>query len=93
MSRYADQYIVRFPEGLRDLIKEAAARNRRSMNAEMIFHLEKAMLINEARILFGDKAAAELAAKVAATGDSFAGDAPAAARDTSARQGADIHPR
>lgn len=29
----------------------------------------------------------------AATGDSFAGDAPAAARDTSARQGADIHPR
>lgn len=42
MHRYADQYIVRFPEGLRDTIKEIAARNRRSMNAEIIYHLERA---------------------------------------------------
>lgn len=31
-----DQYIVRFPDGARDKIKEMAARNRRSMNAEIV---------------------------------------------------------
>lgn len=35
-----DQYIVRFPNGLRDRIKEAAAANNRSMNAEIISRLE-----------------------------------------------------
>lgn len=41
-SHQQDQYVIRFPEGLRTRIKEEAARNRRSMNAEMIFHLERA---------------------------------------------------
>lgn len=38
-----DQYIVRFPEGLRERIKEEAERNCRSINAEIIFHLQNAM--------------------------------------------------
>jgi plasmid stability protein len=37
----ADQFVLRFPEGYREAIKIAAARNRRSMNAEILFHLEK----------------------------------------------------
>lgn len=40
----ADQYIVRFPDGLRDKIKATAKANRRSMNAEIVFALEERML-------------------------------------------------
>lgn len=36
-----DQYMVRFPDGLRDRIKKAAEDNGRSMNAEIIRVLER----------------------------------------------------
>ena len=39
-SRKLDQYIVRFPDGMRDLLKEAAEANNRSMNAEIVARLE-----------------------------------------------------
>ncbi|WP_060602717.1 Arc family DNA-binding protein [Aureimonas altamirensis] len=39
-GRGADQTVVRFPDGLRDLIKAAAAENGRSMNAEIMSRLE-----------------------------------------------------
>ncbi len=42
-SGKADQYIVRFPQGMRDTIKNRAEANRRSMNAEIIFCLEKVL--------------------------------------------------
>lgn len=35
-----DKYIIRFPEGMRDRIAEAAKANRRSMNAEIIARLQ-----------------------------------------------------
>lgn len=38
-----DQYIVRFPQGLRDRIKEEAEKNCRSMNGEIVYHLQRAM--------------------------------------------------
>ncbi|MDX3805286.1 MAG: Arc family DNA-binding protein [Bosea sp. (in: a-proteobacteria)] len=34
---------VRLPDGLRDKLKHSAAQNRRSMNAELIVHLEAAL--------------------------------------------------
>ena len=42
LRREREQYIVRLPDGMRDRIKEEAERNHRSMNAEIVFHLEKA---------------------------------------------------
>ena len=36
-----DKFMLRLPEGLRDRIKEAAERNFRSMNAEIVFHLNR----------------------------------------------------
>lgn len=39
-SRKQDQYIVRFPDGMRDTLKEAAAENGRSLNAEIVQRLE-----------------------------------------------------
>lgn len=36
-----DQYIVRFPHGMRDRIKAEAEKNNRSMNAEIIDRLER----------------------------------------------------
>jgi len=35
-----DMFTVRFPDGLRDRIKEAAKASKRSMNSEIIFQLE-----------------------------------------------------
>lgn len=35
-SRKLDQYIVRFPDGMRERIKAAAEKNNRSMNAEIV---------------------------------------------------------
>jgi plasmid stability protein len=34
---------IRLPDGLRDHLKTRAAENRRSMNAEVVFHLERAL--------------------------------------------------
>ena len=53
MNRYqdiprADQYALRFPAGMRDDVKALAVANRRSMNAEIIFHLERALASSEA---------------------------------------------
>lgn len=35
-----EKYLVRFPEGMRDRIAEAAKANNRSMNAEIVARLE-----------------------------------------------------
>ena len=40
-SRKLDQYMVRFPDGLRDRIAEVAKKNKRSMNQEIIDRLEE----------------------------------------------------
>lgn len=39
-SRTADQFVVRFPEGMRDRIASEAKANNRSMNAEIVARLE-----------------------------------------------------
>ena len=44
-SRVADKYIVRMPEGMRDRIREKAAENRRSMNAEIVHYLDRALAV------------------------------------------------
>ena len=41
VGRGAEQYTVRFPDGLRDRIKAAAEANNRSMNAEIVATLEE----------------------------------------------------
>lgn len=39
-GRESDKFMLRFPEGMRDRLKEEAARNKRSLNAEIISRLE-----------------------------------------------------
>lgn len=48
-SRTADQFVVRFPEGMRDRIADAAKANNRSMNAEIIQRLEHSFTPHEER--------------------------------------------
>ncbi len=43
-----DKFLLRMPEGLRDQIKEAADRNGRSMNAEIIARIENAPVAEDA---------------------------------------------
>lgn len=40
-SRGTDQFVLRFPEGMREGLKEAAEKNGRSMNAEILTRLEE----------------------------------------------------
>ncbi len=42
MSRQDQQMVVRLPEQLKGWVKEQAAVNRRSQNAEIVFRLEQA---------------------------------------------------
>ena len=39
-SRVAEQFVVRFPDGMRGRIAEAAKANNRSMNAEIVARLQ-----------------------------------------------------
>lgn len=40
-SRHLAQFLVRFPEGMRERIAEAAKANNRSMNSEIVARLER----------------------------------------------------
>lgn len=42
MNLKQDQMLIRFPHGMRDFIKMEAAKNHRSMNAEIIHQLKSA---------------------------------------------------
>lgn len=40
-SRHADKYIVRFPDGMRERLKNAAKANNRTLNAEIVARLQQ----------------------------------------------------
>jgi len=42
-SEQADKFLVRLPDGMRDLLAEAAKANKRSMNAEIVARLERTL--------------------------------------------------
>ena len=74
-SSELDKFIARFPDGLRDRLRSSAAENCRSMNAELIFHLDRAL---------------PLQVRKAATGEVVQAKAPAAVRKVGARQSASL---
>lgn len=39
----ADKFVIRLPEGMRDRIRQNAELNRRTMNAEIIHYIDKAI--------------------------------------------------
>jgi plasmid stability protein len=49
-SRGSEQFMVRFPDGMRERIKMAADENGRSMNAEIIHRLEQTFSVDDAII-------------------------------------------
>lgn len=51
-AQAADRYIVRFKTGMRSAIKQRAAQANRTMNAEIIFLIEKGM-----EVTYGEKSA------------------------------------
>lgn len=46
-SRKLEQYIVRFPDGMRERLKEVAAKNGRSLNAEIIARLSQSLELEQ----------------------------------------------
>lgn len=62
VGRGAEQYTVRFPDGLRDRIKSAAEANNRSMNAEIVARLEASLSsTNAGGVTFSDAEAERVA--------------------------------
>jgi hypothetical protein len=53
-SRTAEQFVVRFPEGMRDRIAEAAKKNNRSMNAEIVARLSQSLSSVSVSVSEGD---------------------------------------
>lgn len=43
-SRTADKFVVRLPDGMRELVAQMAKNHHRSMNSEIIARLEKSLL-------------------------------------------------
>lgn len=56
-SDVADKFMVRFPDGMRDRIAEAAKNNGRSMNAEIVHRLEMSFITQKQVNLFGERVA------------------------------------
>lgn len=52
VRQQGDKYIVRFKTGMRSAIKQRAAQANRTMNAEIIFLIEKGM-----EVTYGEKSA------------------------------------
>lgn len=46
-SRSAEQFVVRFPEGMRDQIADMAKKNSRSMNAEIVHRLHISLMADD----------------------------------------------
>ncbi|MDX0543933.1 Arc family DNA-binding protein [Sinorhizobium medicae] len=44
-GRDSDKFMLRFPNGMRDRLKEEAAKNGRSMNAEIVHRLEASLAV------------------------------------------------
>jgi plasmid stability protein len=44
---WKDQYMLRFPDGMRDRLKALAAANNRSLNAEIISRLEDTLAFDD----------------------------------------------
>jgi plasmid stability protein len=83
-GRGSDQYMVRFPEGMRDRLKAAAAENGRSMNTEIIARLEQSFEPYEPRT-------AELKAALAIV-ENFTAQARAVLSSAKLRQIAEENP-
>lgn len=47
IAQEQDKFIVRLPDGMRDEIRESAAKNNRSMNAEIIARLGTAATLRD----------------------------------------------
>ena len=41
VNKDSDKFMLRFPDGMRDSMKELATKNRRSMNSEIITILDR----------------------------------------------------
>lgn len=52
-SRVAEQFVVRFPDGMRDRIAEAAKASGRSMNAEIVSRLQSTFKPEQVKLDFG----------------------------------------
>lgn len=42
-SEAADKFLVRLPDGMRERLRQQAKANRRTMNSEIVHHLDRAL--------------------------------------------------
>lgn len=66
-SDFADRFQLRMPDGMRDRIKDEAAKHGRSMNAEIIHRLEQSLLRGPVDAMFSDEVIQAIADRVCAS--------------------------
>lgn len=42
-SQTADKFVIRLPDGMRERLRQQAKANQRTMNGEIVFHLDRAL--------------------------------------------------
>lgn len=52
-SEEAERFVIRMPAGMRERLRVAAAENRRSMNSEIIFHMDRALPLQVRKAVAG----------------------------------------
>lgn len=72
MSRESDKFMLRFPDGMRDMVAESAKRHGRSMNSEIINALHEYYVRQGIHDRLVDDAVSNEVESIAGPGTSFA---------------------
>lgn len=63
-GRESEKFNLRLPDGMRDRLRASAEENCRSMNAELIFHLDRALPLQVRKAVAGGGSKAKTPAAV-----------------------------
>jgi|GEM_PF-5874195 len=64
ISRTADKFVVRLPDGVRERIAEVAKESRRSMNSEIVQRLLRTLAEDQAQVDLKDQLISQLSARI-----------------------------
>ena len=64
ISRTADKFVVRLPDGVRERIAEVAKESRRSMNSEIVQRLLRTLAEDQAQVDLKDQLISQLSSRI-----------------------------
>ncbi len=64
ISRTADKFVIRLPDGVRERIAEVAKESRRSMNSEIVQRLLRTLAEDQAQVDLKDQLISQLSSRI-----------------------------